>query len=202
MFYMYIYTNIFIMRSLLIPIILLSLQANGQYKFNKLNLAATAKDTTTGFHADWFQSFGNKIIFSGTDDIPSLTLAPYKSSPYLSDGSTSGTTVITPLANNVKIKKIIGTLSTVSYTHLDVYKRQAPNMYMHCSKEFLVFKDKLYFTGGLYRQDTISSCELWVTEGTDAGTKLVIDLDRNNGSTPSYLTSVSYTHLDVYKRQA
>ena len=192
---MYIYTNIFIMRSLLIPIILLSLQANGQYKFNKLNLAATAKDTTTGFHADWFQSFGNKIIFSGTDDIPSLTLAPYKSSPYLSDGSTSGTTVITPLANNVKIKKIIGTLSNGG-KNLTIFlpgdnsnaERSNPwvtdgtpsgtfmlqNIIPEQLNDISVLNNKVFFPAIATANST--KRHLWVTDGTVAGTQIVKDI--------------------------
>lgn len=71
-----------------------------------------------------------------------------------------------------------------------VFSNAAPNMYNHCNRDFLVFKDKLYFTGGLYRQDTFSGCELWVTDGTDAGTMLVADLGGKYSSTPSYLASL------------
>ena len=130
---------------------------------------------------------------------------------WVTDGTTAGTQALKNGRNGsgTHISKFVAYKNKVYYwNHSDtglagqlwvtdgtnagthVFSNAAPNMYMHCSKEFLVFKDKLYFTGGLYRQDTFSSCELWVTDGTDAGTKLVIDLDRNNGSTPSYLTSL------------
>lgn len=77
-----------------------------------------------------------------------------------------------------------------TYAGTHVFSNAAPNTYFHCGRDFLVFKDKLYFTGGLYRQDTISGCELWVTDGTDAGTKLVVDLGGKYNSNPYYLASL------------
>ena len=51
-----------------------------------------------------------------------------------------------------------------------------------------------------------SGTELWTTDGTAAGTNMLIDLNSQDaeGSDPFVLPvikPVSYTHLDVYKRQ-
>ncbi|HLO70326.1 MAG TPA: T9SS type A sorting domain-containing protein [Flavipsychrobacter sp.] len=130
---------------------------------------------------------------------------------WVTDGTTAGTIVLENRASHggAYISKFVAYKNKVYYwNHSDtglaaqlwvtdgtnagthVFSNAAPNTYMHCSRDFLVFKDKLYFTGGLYRTDTMSWCELWVTDGTDAGTKLVADLGGKYSSTPSCLTSL------------
>ncbi len=131
--------------------------------------------------------------------------------PWVTDGTTAGTI---PLKNSKNgsgsfISNFVAYKNKVYYyNHCDtgiaaqlwetdgtyngthVFSNAAPNTYHHCSRNFLVFKDKLYFTGGLYKKDTFSSCELWVTDGTDAGTGLVKDLNGNDNSTPVCLTQL------------
>ena len=67
----------------------------------------------------------------------------------------------------------------VSYTHLDVYKRQVWNL----KKPVLVVKNLIY--------DVII--------GTDTIKKINAIIDFKNNKL--ICTAVSYTHLDVYKRQ-
>ena len=81
--------------------------------------------------------------------------------------------------------------------------------------------NKLFFTA----TDSVNGAELWVSDGTASGTKMVKDINTKAtyNSSPTRLTSykdkvyfiamdstssgiptyipVSYTHLDVYKRQ-
>ena len=70
----------------------------------------------------------------------------------------------------------IGTI-TVSYTHLDVYKRQVVTMGLPKAEEVL--------------REAMAM-------GADKG---ILVTDRVLGGADTWATSVSYTHLDVYKRQ-
>ena len=69
-------------------------------------------------------------------------------------------------------------LLSVSYTHLDVYKRQVQGI----------------------NEETPASCTRTVKKYTDGGW---LTISRTEGyKTPlARTTPVSYTHLDVYKRQ-
>ena len=70
---------------------------------------------------------------------------------------------------------------SVSYTHLDVYKRQLPD------------EDQGYLFAALIMPEARS------LQLTTAAADKVSELIRQN---PNVKDAVSYTHLDVYKRQA
>ena len=70
---------------------------------------------------------------------------------------------------------------SVSYTHLDVYKRQ------------IVYKDRMYFNA-LRETNTAKygfDIELWVTDGTEAGTKLFKDINPTGSSSARNFTIVN-----------
>ena len=79
-------------------------------------------------------------------------------------------------------------LGSVSYTHLDVYKRQVTTPSIYTLLRGLL----------LYPSNTThDSFELLVYTLLKKSLKTVLD-----SSETKSLKSVSYTHLDVYKRQA
>ncbi|HLO70327.1 MAG TPA: hypothetical protein VK167_05630, partial [Flavipsychrobacter sp.] len=204
------------MKLPLISLILLSLQANAQYTFNKLNLAATAKDTSKGFHAAWFRSFGNKMIFAGSDHLPFSSI-PDNTSPYLSDGSTSGTTVITPSAINIKIKKIIGTINN-SGKNLAIFlpgensnvDRSNPwvtdgtpsgtfmlkNIIPERLDEISILDNKVFFPAAPSFPNNKS--DLWVTDGTIAGTQIVKDIYPGGKTTSINIIAVDTASKRLY----
>ena len=49
--------------------------------------------------------------------------------------------------------------------------------------------------------DGINGQELWKSDGSTANTSMIKDINPTGSSDPRNITSVSYTHLDVYKRQ-
>ena len=90
----------------------------------------------------------------------------------------------------------------VSYTHLDVYKRQ----------EFAHFNDDVLFGENWNNQDIdvktrsiITVVALMASGITDSSLKYHLQNAKNHGVTQkeiaAVITPVSYTHLDVYKRQ-
>ena len=93
---------------------------------------------------------------------------------------------------------------SVSYTHLDVYKRQEVLIAEEDEKPVgfaLYFHNFSTFVGkpGIYLEDLFVEPEM---RGKGYGKALLVELakiakERNCGR----LESVSYTHLDVYKRQ-
>ena len=72
-------------------------------------------------------------------------------------------------------------MKTVSYTHLDVYKRQLHGFGLPCAKELLRRNNAFYTMD--YHDGAFQFCFEWP------------DVACNS-------CAVSYTHLDVYKRQA
>ena len=83
-------------------------------------------------------------------------------------------------ASHITSSKISSRIYTVSYTHLDVYKRQAAAWV----KKTLNDHRRVIFNGNGYS-------EAWEAEAARRGLP-------NRKCTPD---AVSYTHLDVYKRQ-
>ena len=88
----------------------------------------------------------------------------------------------------VENEKHLAGLKAVSYTHLDVYKRQcpapaAPGRAAELDRRFLCGQRT---TGKIMSSSTQRTAIVW-----------------SAGAKPSWcgLTPVSYTHLDVYKRQ-
>ena len=80
---------------------------------------------------------------------------------------------------NLQHHPVLGYFDTVSYTHLDVYKRQV--------------------NGGVPRGgDNGGNLERRLMEGHKQGREQAADID---GDTQDGYGPVSYTHLDVYKRQ-
>ena len=79
------------------------------------------------------------------------------------------------------------TLRPVSYTHLDVYKRQAHNLYPAdgLGAEDAAMVEFLAIGAHAVRRGEVA-----------AGDRVLI-----TGAGPIGLGAVSYTHLDVYKRQ-
>ena len=86
-------------------------------------------------------------------------------------------------------------LNPVSFTHLDVYKRQAPHMAQqavsgkHDSLVFHQESQKLKFLKGQRHLLSVRNHLMLLHQNLQ-----VIDLQRR-------IIPVSYTHLDVYKRQ-
>ena len=82
----------------------------------------------------------------------------------------------------------------VSYTHLDVYKRQAV---------YAREKSRVNIGGGNVTGGTAvmvyDSANVTGTGGTLEGKKAAIG--KGSSATPVIAVNVSYTHLDVYKRQ-
>ena len=83
----------------------------------------------------------------------------------------------------------------VSYTHLDVYKRQKLDELKESNKKQTEsLENKLELQSENFRQDTIK-----ITESLE---ELKIDNIEIKQSIIDSNAPVSYTHLDVYKRQA
>ena len=82
--------------------------------------------------------------------------------------------------DGVKDRTVVSGIATVSYTHLDVYKRQVPDNHRRLSKclLFALFGVLLFHFNGYNRSSDSARICLF-----------------------HCLLSVSYTHLDVYKRQ-
>ena len=76
----------------------------------------------------------------------------------------------------------------VSYTHLDVYKRQGEELLQNEKDKLYKLQEKLYADG--------SKSLLVVLQAMDAAGKDSLIEHVFGGVNP-----VSYTHLDVYKRQ-
>ena len=90
------------------------------------------------------------------------------------------------------------TMKAVSYTHLDVYKRQdygdGTNYQYNYSHGHTA--STIMFCGG---QSINNTFRYNISQNEDMGP---LDPAGNSGNTQVYNnTSVSYTHLDVYKRQ-
>ena len=113
-------------------------------------------------------------------------------------------------------------MSAVSYTHLDVYKRQAvnkPTLADVYSQEFADFMEvfervaipeELQYTffiegGTMGVENAMKACFDWKTrknfeKGLETEGDICIHFRQSFHGRSGY-TSVSYTHLDVYKRQ-
>ena len=114
-------------------------------------------------------------------------------------------------------------LSTVSYTHLDVYKRQGKNRELLLRKRNSLLK-KLKVLGKLSKedcrlaeleplpgaplplpQDAPHLLQLFKKQKVQKDTRLLSTLDGNLQANITGIlnrhNAVSYTHLDVYKRQ-
>jgi ELWxxDGT repeat protein len=99
--------------------------------------------------------FNNKLYFSADSTFKNREL-------WSSDGTTAGTQLV----------KNIGTSGFTNY-------------YGSYPQDFTVLNNKLYFTA----DDGIKGSELWVTDGTTAGTKLVKDINPVIGSNSLYSSS-------------
>ena len=86
---------------------------------------------------------------------------------------------------------VLLTLSLVSYTHLDVYKRQQYN------GEDLMIAFNAKFLIEMLNATESDEVNLELSTPTKAGLIKPTDQDENE----DLLMPVSYTHLDVYKRQ-
>ena len=87
------------------------------------------------------------------------------------------------MQSEVNQEENLNRIITVSYTHLDVYKRQVAGVRIVCA-----FIDDIYMISDLItQQDDIKVIEIKMRIQQPAETNSSI--------------SVSYTHLDVYKRQ-
>ena len=80
----------------------------------------------------------------------------------------------------------------VSYTHLDVYKRQEMSTN---------FGDRIYRVSMqlVTMKDVVN--EARILENVDADINLVAMFFYDETELQEYIQTVSYTHLDVYKRQ-
>ena len=106
---------------------------------------------------------------------------------------------------------------TVSYTHLDVYKRQnctywyTENQHVVLGKQlsqpgviFLVMESWVlgFFYGIVKAENYLQMLSTYVVLGFQSNYDNFNTLYfRHDGATPHYARAVSYTHLDVYKRQ-
>ena len=101
-------------------------------------------------------------------------------------------------------------VTAVSYTHLDVYKRQvlgAPWWWRECrvSVRSRWLLASIVAMGSIWAMDSAESAWRWGT--LDRPSKYLLALPcvlflLAHAPRPRWLWSVSYTHLDVYKRQA
>ena len=111
----------------------------------------------------------------------------------------------------------------VSYTHLDVYKRQQrkPAIIISASPSTIIAAGTSVTFSTTIDAGGTSPIFQWKKNGNNVGTNLPTYIDNTlmngdiiscsltsdvicitgNAATSNYLTTVSYTHLDVYKRQ-
>ncbi len=109
--------------------------------------------------------FNNKLAFFSYTDALGYEL-------YISDGTSSGTTLIKDCNPGTAHGQIYtGTTYTsggTSYPYLMVLNRYKP----------IVYKNKLYF----FASNGINGYELWSTDGTTAGTQMVQDINPGSGN--------------------
>ena len=90
------------------------------------------------------------------------------------------------------------TIAAVSYTHLDVYKRQGHTRHRHPQRH----RPDPAATAGPHRQtDRHAFRARWPQSVGNAGLALPAQLQGRLRQSGAYCNPVSYTHLDVYKRQ-
>ncbi len=160
----------------------------------------------------YFTPYKGKTIFSATGDS-----SMYKEEIWITDGTATGTTVLKIIdehstnpsyPSGYKLYKDriyfsarygYGSISGEKFalwatdgTTLGTVKVQdvvIKNNSEVKPSDFVLYEDKLYFQGLGYDKDPTSD-ELWVTDGSTAGTKMVKDINVGfRGSFPEYLTA-------------
>ena len=87
----------------------------------------------------------------------------------------------------------------VSYTHLDVYKRQAEYTY---NQQVSTVSTKYIYTVDKKSESTVDGTIMGIMPHQYKNIKTNISYMKNTARTLRGTVTVSYTHLDVYKRQA
>ena len=97
-------------------------------------------------------------------------------------------------------------LKSVSYTHLDVYKRQTINSHLDLLKSQVLGAEKTMQRAG---ENLTAESIKNKLNGIDEREKMLIPIFQNHNDQMQTLVgqeyapgTVSYTHLDVYKRQS
>lgn len=112
-------------------------------------------NSTQGSNPINLAAFGDKLIFAATDSVHTSS-ASYKE-PWISDGTEAGTTIIKDIATRTVGSSIV---------------------YGSGPSPYVMFKGRAYFTA----DDEATSShpgggrEVWSTDGTEAGTEMLIDL--------------------------
>ena len=96
-------------------------------------------------------------------------------------------------------------IQPVSYTHLDVYKRQEMIMPLVTSKEMLSKAQKEGYAVGAFNAENMEMVKAIIEAAEELEAPVMIQTTPSTvkyGTVETYAAPVSYTHLDVYKRQA
>ena len=98
-----------------------------------------------------------------------LTLTTLNNEVYFFAVDTGGIYQLAKTDGTTTGSNVVHKFKPVSYTHLDVYKRQVPGAASSNPNRYYAYKDKLYFIAGL----TSNNFQLYITDGTDTGTRLI-----------------------------
>ena len=131
-------------------------------------------DRTTSFYdSPNFTEFNGRLYFRANDGTSGSEL-------FVTDGTAEGTKLVADINQGSGSSLIVGEETYLGRTFIDdrpTFIDDRPN--------FTEFNDKLYFRAN----DGTSGEELYVTDGTTEGTKLVADINSGSGSSyPSSLT--------------
>ena len=88
----------------------------------------------------------------------------------------------------------------VSYTHLDVYKRQLQDPFLNALRRERI-PVSVYLVNGIKLQGTIESFDQFVVLLRNTVSQMVYKHAISTVVPARNVRAVSYTHLDVYKRQ-
>jgi ELWxxDGT repeat protein len=174
---------------------------SGTQLVKDINLGSNGYDSSTPL---FLTEVGNKLFFAADDEANGQEL-------WVSDGTESGTQLVkdinpgrfgsdlrffTELNNKLYFTTDDGNdyglwVSDGTTAGTQLVKDISPGLgaRFYSPDSFTVLNDKIYFFAG--NDDEVNGIELWVSDGTTAGTQLIQDINPgSDGSYPRYLTVV------------
>lgn len=153
------------------------------------------------------KAYNGKLYFMA--DASPLASNPYTKRRWVTDGTPSGTKLLNiPFLEDKEFNKFMELNGKLYFVGVGLYVTDGtasgsqtvktinpfpkPNIYYPGKKNTIVYKGKMYFQA----DDSIHGPELWVSDGTDTGTHLFADINKNHGagSNPHYFT-ISHERL-------